>query len=71
MSDLLTRRTVLRTGAAGFAAIYGLAGCGGDDDSAGGGGGGEKASGTVSFGSNYSDPVPKKALQAAFDQFTS
>ena len=40
------------------------AGCGDDaDDSSGGGGGGdEKASGTVSFGSNYSDPVPKKAL---------
>ena len=73
MSDgvpLLTRRTVLQTGVAGLAAVYGLSGCGDDDDSGGGGGGGaEKASGTVTFGSNYSDPVPKKALQDVFDAF--
>ena len=69
----LTRRSVLATGAAGLAAVYGLSGCGDDaDDSSGGGGGGaEKASGTVSFGSNYSDPVPKKALQTVFDEFTT
>src|SRR5215213_2964899 len=71
MSDLLTRRSMLRTGALGVAAIYGLSGCGGDDDdtASGGGGGSEKASGTVTFGSNASDPVPKKALQSVFDQF--
>jgi multiple sugar transport system substrate-binding protein len=73
MSDgvpLLTRRTVLRTGVAGFAAVYGLSGCGGDDEESGGGGGSsEQASGTVTFGSNYSDPVPKKALQDVFDAF--
>jgi multiple sugar transport system substrate-binding protein len=70
---LLTRRSVLRTGVAGFAAVYGLAGCGGDDSggASSSGGGGGKPSGTVSFGSNYSDPVPKKALQSVFDQFTS
>src|SRR5688500_12652725 len=66
---LLTRRTMLQTGVAGLAAVYGLAGCGDDDEEAGGGGGAEKASGTVSFGSNYSDPVPKKALQEVFDAF--
>jgi multiple sugar transport system substrate-binding protein len=74
MSDLLTRRTVLRTGVAGCAAIYGLSGCGSDDKGAtsgGGGGGSAKASGTVSFGSNYSDPVPKKALQSALDGFST
>ena len=69
----LTRRSVLQTGVAGLAAVYGLAGCGDDGDSASGGddGGGGKASGTASFGSNYSDPVPKKALQAVFDEFTT
>jgi multiple sugar transport system substrate-binding protein len=69
----LTRRSVLQTGVAGLAAVYGLAGCGDDGDSASGGddGGGGKASGTASFGSNYSDPVPKKALQTVFDEFTT
>jgi multiple sugar transport system substrate-binding protein len=73
MSDLLTRRSMLRTSALGVAAIYGLAGCGDDDTSGsgGGGGGGEKASGTVTFGSNASDPVPKAALQSVLDKFTS
>jgi multiple sugar transport system substrate-binding protein len=71
---LQTRRSVLATGAAGLAAVYGLSGCGDDGDtgsSSEGGGGAEKASGTVSFGSNYSDPVPKKALQTVFDEFTT
>ena len=72
MSDLLTRRSMLRTSALGVAAVYGLAGCGDDDSTnATGGGGGEKASGTVTFGSNQSDPVPKKALQTVFDDFTA
>jgi len=70
--SLLTRRTMLQSGVAGLAMVYGLSGCGGDDEESGGGGGGSgQASGTVSFGSNYSDPVPKKALQNVFDQFTS
>jgi len=71
MSDLLTRRSMLRTSALGVAAMYGLAGCGDDDSPSSGGGGGEKASGTVTFGSNASDPVPKAALQSAFDKFES
>jgi multiple sugar transport system substrate-binding protein len=65
----LTRRSALRSSLLGAAAIYGLAGCGGDDDGDGGGGGG-KPSGTVSFGSNYSDPVPKKAINTTMDRFT-
>ena len=70
MSSLITRRTLMQSGAAGLAVMYGLSGCGDDDESSGGGGGGsEKASGTVSFGSNYSDPVPKGALQEALDMF--
>jgi multiple sugar transport system substrate-binding protein len=70
---LVTRRTALLTGVAGLAALYG---CGGDDSSSssggggGGGGGGGKPTGTVTFGSNYSDPVPKKAIHSAMDAFT-
>ncbi|RZS87519.1 multiple sugar transport system substrate-binding protein [Motilibacter rhizosphaerae] len=37
--------------------------------SAASGGGGGAASGTISFGSNGSDPVPKAAYQALFDAF--
>jgi multiple sugar transport system substrate-binding protein len=68
----VTRRSLLATGAVGLAAVYGI-GCGGDDDDGGGSsgsGGGGKPSGTVSFGSNYSDPVPKKAIHATLDAFT-
>jgi multiple sugar transport system substrate-binding protein len=67
---LLTRRTVIGSGLAGLAALYGI-GCGDDDDESGGGasGGGGKPSGTVTFGSNYSDEVPKKAIQSAFDAY--
>jgi multiple sugar transport system substrate-binding protein len=69
---LVTRRSVLVSGALGLAAVYGV-GCGGDDDDTGGGGGGggEKATGTVTFGSNYSDPVPKKAIHATMDAYTA
>src|SRR5688572_4909577 len=67
---LLTRRSLMQSGAAGLAIVYGLSGCGDDDEASGGGNGGaEQASGTVTFGSNYSDPVPKKALQDVFDAF--
>jgi multiple sugar transport system substrate-binding protein len=69
----LTRRSLLATGAVGLAAAYGI-GCGDDDNGGstggGGGGGGGKPTGTVSFGSNYSDPVPKKAIHATMDAFT-
>jgi multiple sugar transport system substrate-binding protein len=74
MTDLyvprLTRRSVIQSGIAGLAAAYGLAGCGGDEETGGGAsGGGAEPSGTVTFGSNYSDEVPKKALQAVFDAY--
>ena len=68
MSSQMTRRTLMQSGVAGLAIVYGLAACG-DEEETGGGGGSEKASGTVTFGSNYSDPVPKKALQDVFDAF--
>jgi multiple sugar transport system substrate-binding protein len=68
----LTRRSVVLSGIAGVASVYGLAGCGGSDSSGGGGGGGggSKPSGTVTFGSNFSDPVPKKAIHSSIDAFT-
>jgi multiple sugar transport system substrate-binding protein len=67
---LLTRRGLLSGGAAGLAAVYGV--------TAGTGTAARlprwmmsrSASGTVTFGSNYSDPVPKAALKAALDRFT-
>jgi multiple sugar transport system substrate-binding protein len=69
----MTRRSALRTGLVSVASVYGLAACGGDDDETSGGkttgGGGGKASGTVTFGSNYSDPVPKKGIHATMDAF--
>jgi multiple sugar transport system substrate-binding protein len=58
----LGRRSVLK-GAVGAGAALGLpallAACGGGDD---GSASTESASGTVTFGSNQSDPVPKKAI---------
>ena len=68
---MMTRRSVLQTGLAGLAAAYGLSGCGSDDEPAGNGsdGAAAKPSGTVSFGSNYSDELPNKALQAALDGY--
>jgi multiple sugar transport system substrate-binding protein len=63
---MLSRRQLL-VGAAGLAGATGLsallAACG--DDSSG------SASGTVTFGSNYSDAKPKAAMQAALDSFQS
>jgi multiple sugar transport system substrate-binding protein len=50
-----------------------LAACGGDDTSStsgsSGGGGGKQAVGTVTFGSNASDPVPKAAYEKVFAGF--
>ena len=65
----MTRRLALQRGLAGLAAAYGLAGCGGDDEGSGGGGNGAP-SGTVSFGSNYSDELPNQALDATLKSFT-
>jgi multiple sugar transport system substrate-binding protein len=59
------RRSLLK-GALGGAALLGasglLAACGSGSSSGGGGGGTAPASGTLTFGSNASDEVPKKAL---------
>ncbi|ONI90609.1 sugar ABC transporter substrate-binding protein [Actinosynnema sp. ALI-1.44] len=49
----------------GLAAVPGLGACG-DSGSSGGGGG----TGTVSLGSNYSDAVPKSALEEVLKAFT-
>jgi multiple sugar transport system substrate-binding protein len=64
----LTRRKLLFSGAAGVAALYGLAASRGSaaiaelEDLL--------ASGTVTFGSNYSDPIPHKALVTTLSLFT-
>ena len=68
MSSVMTRRTLMQSGVAGLAIAYGLAACGGEK-SGGAAGGSEQASGTVTFGSYYSDPIPSKALQEVLDQF--
>ena len=66
----LSRRKLLYSGAAGAAALYGAgaakafgAGAPTAFDAA--------AAGTVTFGSNYSDPVPKKAIAAVMKNFTA
>src|SRR5687767_10695883 len=64
----LSRRAVLRGAAIGAAALSApalLAACG-DDGGSGGG-----ASKTVTFGSNYSDAVPKAAVEAVMKGFES
>src|SRR4051812_43648422 len=64
----LSRRRLIATGATGAASLYALAGARSSFASrllrA-------APSGTVSFGSNYSDAVPKQAMQAVFDKFTA
>jgi len=66
---LLSRRDMLRMlgVAAGAVALPGLAGCSSNKSSSAGGSSG--GLGTVTIGSNASDPVPKKAYQAAYDAF--
>jgi multiple sugar transport system substrate-binding protein len=75
----ISRRNLLKgiAGASVFAAPALLAACGDDDEStettAGGGddagGGGEAPSGTISVGSNASDPLTKDAYGAMFARF--
>jgi multiple sugar transport system substrate-binding protein len=67
-NPVIDRRTLLYTGAAGAAALYGL--------SASKGSAAPvrrwratKPSGTVTVGSNYSDTNPKKAMEAVFARF--
>ena len=65
---LLSRRKLLSTGVVGAASVYGLTasrGWAGLRPSVA-----ERASGTVTFGSNASDAVPKKAFANVFAAFT-
>ena len=64
---VFNRRLFLGVGAAAVGAV-GLAACGGSSSSGGGGGGGD-ATGEVTFGSNASDAVPKKAFESTFAAF--
>jgi multiple sugar transport system substrate-binding protein len=67
------RRTLLRgaLAAGAVAAMPGVAACGSDEEEAstGASGGAAKPAGTITFGSNYSDAVPKKALADALKGF--
>jgi multiple sugar transport system substrate-binding protein len=69
----LSRRNLLKgfAGTAAAAAVpTALVGCGGDDEPAPSGGGTAKKSvGSVTFGSNASDPVPKAAYEKVFAAF--
>lgn len=69
ISAMAMRRRTLLKGMLGAGALAAsapiLAACGGDSGSGGGGGGG-----TVTFGSNWSDEVPKKGIQAMLDGWT-
>ena len=67
-SSPVSRRAFLGGGMAtlGALAVPGLAACG---SGSGGGGGGKPAAKTITFGSNGSDAVPKKAYQAVFDLY--
>jgi len=66
----LSRRSLLRGAAlgAGVVTVPGLlAACSGGGGGGGASGGAKKQ--TITFGSNYSDPTPKKALQAMVDAY--
>ena len=68
-SPALSRRTLMRGTALGAGALAlpaALAACGGDDDK-----GSDSGSKEVSFGSNYSDPVPKTAMESVLKGYES
>ena len=65
---MLNRRLFLGAGVAALGAA-GLAACGGSSSSTSNGGG--SATGEVTFGSNASDDVPKKALADTFAAYTA
>jgi multiple sugar transport system substrate-binding protein len=67
---LLTRRRLLVSGAAGLAGAYGLSAVARASGAVPTSLLEQVASGTVSFGSNYSDPVPKTAMAATLAAFT-
>jgi multiple sugar transport system substrate-binding protein len=66
----LTRRRLLVTGATGAAAAYGLSAGGAAARGLSSSTWDAVAADTVTFGSNYSDAVPKKAMQAVLTNFT-
>jgi multiple sugar transport system substrate-binding protein len=66
---VFNRRIFLGAGAVALGSI-GLAACGGSSSSSGSSGGGT-ATGTVTFGSNASDEVPKKAFESTFAVYKS
>jgi multiple sugar transport system substrate-binding protein len=68
---VFNRRLFLGAGVAALGAV-GLAACGGSSSSGGGGSsGGGNATGEVTFGSNASDDVPKKAFATTFAAYKS
>jgi multiple sugar transport system substrate-binding protein len=67
----LSRRRLLLTGAAGAATAYGLAAGGASARGLSSSIFKSSAAGTVTFGSNASDPVPKKAYANVFKAFTA
>src|SRR6476620_1133132 len=66
----LSRRGLFAGGLAGAAALYGLSSGGAAARSLSPAVRSALAAGTVSFGSNGSDPVPKKAYANVFNAFT-
>jgi multiple sugar transport system substrate-binding protein len=68
-NHLMSRRRLLYSGAAGAAAAYGLTASGATAKSLARVAQRLALAGTVTVGSNYSDPVPKKAMAAVFDKF--
>jgi multiple sugar transport system substrate-binding protein len=66
-TPILNRRALILTGVAGAATAYGLTASGASARSLAPLG---SSASSVSFGSNASDPVPKKAYAAVFKQFT-
>src|SRR5919201_3258483 len=69
-NPLMTRRRLLYSGAAGAAAAYGLTASGAAARSLAHVARQMAHAGTVTVGSNYSDPVPKKAMAAVFSKFS-
>jgi len=68
VTRMITRRRLLGSGALGLAAAYGLTASKGS--AAGAAWEEAVASGTVTFGSNYSDPTPHRALLATLGKFS-
>jgi multiple sugar transport system substrate-binding protein len=67
---VFNRRLFLGAGVAALGAV-GLAACGGSSSSSGSSSGGGNATGEVTFGSNASDDVPKKAFASTFAAYKS